>query len=59
MLVSDYLDYFNNDNTLKKLFAQSTFEVSMPKNKVINIKLILNKLFQHFPFMVKILNQIV
>jgi subtilisin family serine protease len=32
--------------------------VTMPKIKVINIPLILQRFFQHFPFMVKILNQI-
>jgi len=37
----------------------ATLEVSMPKNKAINIPLLLQKLFQRFPFFEKILNQII
>ena len=37
----------------------ATFEVSMPKSKAINTPLFLQRLFQCFPFLVKILNQIV
>jgi hypothetical protein len=37
----------------------ATFEVSMPKNKALNIQLILNRFFQRFPLFEKILNQII
>jgi len=37
----------------------ATLEVSMPKNKVINISLFLQELIQRFPFFEKILNQFV
>jgi len=37
----------------------ASLEVSMPKNKVINIQLILNRFFHCFPIFEKILNQII
>jgi len=37
----------------------STLEVTMPKNKAINLNLFLQMFFHHFPFFEKILNQII
>ena len=38
---------------------QATLEISMPKNKAINIPLFLQRFFQRFPMFEKILNQII
>ena len=37
----------------------ATFEVSMPKSKVINLNVFLHRFFQHFPFFEKIINKII
>ena len=37
----------------------ASLEVTMPKTKVMNLNVFLHRLFQCFPFMVKILNQII
>jgi hypothetical protein len=37
---------------------ENTLEVSMPKNKAINMPLFLQRFFQRFPIFEKILNQI-
>jgi hypothetical protein len=37
----------------------STIDVTMPKNKALNISLFFQRFFQRFPFFEKILNQII
>ncbi len=55
-------DYIIMVKAIDSLGAESewaTLEISMPKNKAINIPLFLQRLFQRFPLFEKILNQII